>query len=82
MQDHVRKSTPLPFTVDTMNTLRVGTAVVVGVFILLGGMLLMTKSTNSQLRAQVETLNQQLQSADEDIHAISTRSENCEKEVS
>ena len=55
---------------------------VVGVFILLGGMLLMTKSTNSQLRAQVETLNQQLQSADEDIHAISTRSENCEKEVS
>ena len=78
----MRLNTPFPFTVDTMNTLRVGTAVVVGVFILLGGMLLMTKSTNSQLRAQVATLNQQLKSADEDIHAISTRSENCEKEVS
>ena len=78
----MRLNTPLPFTVDTMNTLRVGTAVIVGVFILLGGMLLMTKSTNSQLRAQVATLNQQLKSADEDVHAISTRSENCEKEVS
>ena len=65
-----------------MNTVRVGSAVAVGAFVLLVGLLLMYQSSNSELKSQVETLNQKLVAAEETMHEVSSRSAECEKEVS
>lgn len=64
-----------------MNTVRVGSAVVAGAFLLLVGLLLMYMSSNSELKSQVETLNHQLATAEDTMHDVSTRSAECEKEV-
>ena len=65
-----------------MNTVRVGSAVAVGAFVLLVGLLLMYQSSNSELKSQVETLNQKLVAAEETMHEVGSRSAECEKEVS